>query len=345
MQFILGLITLRTKAGYNFFKFLGEMMSTFLKNTAEGSGFVFGDLPHFGFTVLPVVIFFSSFISILFHLGVISILIEKPSALAKKVMGTTGPETLNAIANMFVGMTEAPLITRPYLHLMTGSELHAIMVNGFASVAGSVLAAYIKFGVSPHDLMIACVMSAPAGLAISKILHPETKRAPLASLKSLESVKILYRFMNGLLTWFGERAQIPTPLTFELIFSYLLWPVAFTMGVPQEDCFKVAELIGVKMMLNEFAAYKSLVTGHLLNASYNFLSTACFQSDRAVLIVTYCLCGFANIGSIGIMLGSMVTMLPHRRNELSGMVLSAMIGGTVACFLTGSFAGKLFAPF
>ncbi|VDL89313.1 unnamed protein product [Schistocephalus solidus] len=128
LQFILGLITLRTKVGYEFFEFLGVMMTKFLRNSAEGSSFVFGDLSFFGFTVLPVVIFFSSFISILFHLGIISILIEKPSILAKK--------------------TEAPLITRPYLHLMTGSELHSIMVNGFASVAGSVLAAYVKFGVS-----------------------------------------------------------------------------------------------------------------------------------------------------------------------------------------------------
>ncbi|VDL89747.1 unnamed protein product [Schistocephalus solidus] len=251
--------------------------------------------------------------------------------------------------------------------------------------------------------MIACVMSAPAGLAISKVLYPETKRAPLHSLKSLESVKIkysniveaamagamdavpivvgiaanliaflsLYQFMNSLLTWFGERAQLPKPLTFELIFSYLLWPLAFTMGVPQEDCFKVAELIGVKMMLNEFAAYKNL--GQLIDNQALFrqrntsvpytvlpsgdwrvtmtdgslanLTGGIIITNRAVIIVTYCLCGFANIGSVGIMLGSMVTMLPHRRIELSGMVLSAVIGGSVACFLTGSFAGKFIASF
>ncbi|BHF72584.1 hypothetical protein SprV_0401565200 [Sparganum proliferum] len=400
LQFVLGLVTLRTKAGYEFFEFLGEMMKKFLRNSAAGSSFVFGDLSPFGFTVLPVVIFFSSFISILFHLGIISILVEKPSRLAKKVMGTTGPETLNAIANMFVGMTEAPLITRPYLHHMTGSELHSIMVNGFASVAGSVLAAYVKFGVSAHHLLIACVMSAPAGLAVSKVLYPETKRAPLSSLRSLESVKIkyaniveaamagamdavpivagiaanliaflsLYQFMNNLLIWFGECAQMPTPLTFELIFSYLLWPVAFTMGVPQEDCFKVAELIGVKMMLNEFAAYKNL--GKLIdnqalfrqrntsepytvlpagdwrvmmgNGSFVILKGGTLLTNRAVIIGTYCLCGFANIGSVGIMLASMVTMLPHRRKELTGMVLSSMIGGTVACFLTACFAGLFY---
>ncbi|KAL7061054.1 hypothetical protein AAHC03_09699 [Spirometra sp. Aus1] len=370
LQFVLGLVTLRTKAGYEFFEFLGEMMKKFLRNSAAGSSFVFGDLLPFGFT---------------------------------KVMGTTGPETLNAIANMFVGMTEAPLITRPYLNHMTGSELHSIMVNGFASVAGSVLAAYVKFGVSAQHLLIACVMSAPAGLAVSKVLYPETKRAPLSSLRSLESVKIkytniveaamagamdavpivagiaanliaflsLYQFMNNLLIWFGERAKMPTPLTFELMFSYLLWPVAFTMGVPQEDCFKVAELIGVKMMLNEFAAYKNLgklidnqalfrqrntsepytvlPTGDwrvmLGNSSFVILKGGALLTNRAVIIGTYCLCGFANIGSVGIMLASMVTILPHRRKELTGMVLSSMIGGTVACFLTACFAGKLIVPY
>nr|VZI11807.1 unnamed protein product [Spirometra erinaceieuropaei] len=346
LQFVLGLVTLRTKAGYEFFEFLGEMMKKFLRNSAAGSSFVFGDLLPFGFT------------------------------------------------------TEAPLITRPYLNHMTGSELHSIMVNGFASVAGSVLAAYVKFGVSAQHLLIACVMSAPAGLAVSKVLYPETKRAPLSSLRSLESVKIkytniveaamagamdavpivagiaanliaflsLYQFMNNLLIWFGERAKMPTPLTFELMFSYLLWPVAFTMGVPQEDCFKVAELIGVKMMLNEFAAYKNLgklidnqalfrqrntsepytvlPTGDwrvmLGNSSFVILKGGALLTNRAVIIGTYCLCGFANIGSVGIMLASMVTILPHRRKELTGMVLSSMIGGTVACFLTACFAGLFY---
>ncbi len=142
------MLTLQTQPGYDAFQFLGDRMTEFLDNSKAGSGFIFGDLSSFAFTVLPVVIFFSSFIAVAFHLGIVSLLIDKPSVVVTRALGTTGPETLNAVANIFVSMTESPLITRPFMHMMTNSELHTIVVNGFASVAGSVLAAYIGFGVS-----------------------------------------------------------------------------------------------------------------------------------------------------------------------------------------------------
>ncbi|VDN09631.1 unnamed protein product [Dibothriocephalus latus] len=398
IQLLFGVLTLQTRPGYIAFQWLGDRMSEFLENSKAGSGFVFADYHCFAFDVLPVVIFFSSFISIMFHLGIISLLIDKPSVYAQKLMGTTGPETLNAIANIFVSMTESPLITRPYMHMMTNSELHAIIVNGFASVAGSVLAAYIGFGVPANHLLIACVMSAPAALAVSKIIYPETRHAPLASLSRMESIKSpysnaleaamvgamesvpivagiasnliaflsIYNFFNNVLTWLGYRACMEKPLTFELLFSYILWPIAFTMGVPTEDCLKVAELIGVKSMLNEFVAFtrlgiiikdsaiynewngnstvQYLVNGSVRltfpNGTYHIMEYGHLYTNRAEVICTYALCGFANIGSIGIMLGAMVTMLPHRRKELSEMILGGMIGGTIACFLTGCFAGK-----
>ncbi|KAL7060448.1 hypothetical protein AAHC03_09701 [Spirometra sp. Aus1] len=400
VQLLFAVLTLQTRPGYIAFQFLGDRMAEFLENSFAGSKFVFAEYSCFAFNVLPVVIFFSSFISILFHLGIISILIDKPSVVAKKLMGTTGPETLNAVANIFVSMTESPLITRPYMHMMTNSELHAIIVNGFASVAGSVLAAYISFGVPANHLLIACVMSAPAALAISKIIYPETRRAPLASLDRMDSVKSpysnaleaamvgamesvpivagiasnliaflsIYNFFNRTLTWLGARACMTQSLTFELVFSYILWPIAYTMGVPQEDCLKVAELIGVKSMLNEFVAFERLgvimkdseiFRGLYSNATITYLPNGGFNvtlnngsiatmpygvlhTNRAEVIVTYALCGFANIGSIGIMLGAMVTLLPHRRKELSEMILGGMVGGTIACFLTGCFAGLLY---
>ncbi|VDN12896.1 unnamed protein product [Dibothriocephalus latus] len=178
----------------------------------------------------------------------------------------------------------------------------------------------------------------------------------------------IYNFFNGVLTWLGDRACLPKPLTFELIFSYVLWPIAFTMGVPSEDCLKVAELIGVKSMLNEFVAFTRLgiiikdsaiyrefqgnstftylpnggIMFDFRNGTTHLMEYGIFHTKRAEVISTYALCGFANIGSIGIMLGSLVTMLPHRRKELSEMILSGMVGGTIACFLTGCFAGLFY---
>uniref|UniRef100_A0A0X3NJU0 Solute carrier family 28 member 3 n=1 Tax=Schistocephalus solidus TaxID=70667 RepID=A0A0X3NJU0_SCHSO len=400
IQLLFAVLTLQTRPGFIVFDFLGARMAEFLENSMAGSTFVFADYHCFAFDVLPVVVFFSSFISIMFHLGIISILIEKPSIVAQKIMGTTGPETLNAVANIFVSMTESPLITRPYMHMMTNSELHAIIVNGFASVAGSVLAAYIGFGVPANHLLIACVMSAPAALAVSKIIYPETRIAPLASLTRVDSIKSpysnvleaamvgamesvpivagiasnliaflsIYNFFNRTLTWLGKRACMTQDLTFELVFSYILWPIAFTMGVPEVDCFKVAELIGVKSMLNEFVAFTRLgiiiqdsafyrtisansTTTYLPNSTMIVtlnngtaytLEYGVMQTKRAEVISTYALCGFANIGSIGIMLGAMVTLIPQRRKELSEMILGGMVGGTIACFLTGCFAGLLY---
>ncbi|VDO01401.1 unnamed protein product [Rodentolepis nana] len=401
VQLVFAVLTLQTRPGYVAFEFLGKRMAEFLHHSTAGSGFVFGDYHCFAFDTLPVVIFFSSFIAVVFHLGIIGILIDKPSVVVRKVLNTTGPETLNAVANIFVSMTESPLITRPYMHMMTNSELMAIIVNGFASIAGSVLAAYINFGIPANHLLMACVMSAPAALAISKVIYPETKKAPLAGFGELGKIKSpynnvleaamvgamdsipicagiaanliaflsIYNFFNQTLVWLGRRACMEQDLTFELIFSYVLWPIAFTMGVPSEDCLKIAELIGVKTMLNEFVAFERLgiIIGdsqrynelHPTAQKFEFLQngsallTAANGTDllfkygilytrRAEVIATYALCGFANIGSIGIMLGAMVTLLPHRRRDLSKLILPGMIGGNVACFLTGCFAGLFF---
>ncbi|KAM3172474.1 hypothetical protein ACTXT7_014456 [Hymenolepis weldensis] len=401
IQLVFAVLTLQTRPGYAAFEFLGDRMAEFLAHSNAGSGFVFGDYHCFAFDTLPVVIFFSSFISVIFHVGIVSLLIDKPSIVITKVLGTTGPETLNAIANIFVSMTESPLITRPYMHMMTNSELMAIIVNGFASIAGSVLAAYINFGIPANHLLIACVISAPAALAISKVVYPETKKAPLAAIGAFEQVKSpynnvleaamagamdsipivagiaanliaflsIYDFFNQTLIWLGRRACMEHDLTFELIFSYILWPVAFTMGVPSEDCLKIAELIGIKSMLNEFVAFERLgiiikdsntyklfkstaisietakngsVIMQLENTTNLVFKYGILNTERAEVIATYALCGFANIGSIGIMLGAMVSMLPHRRRDLSKLVLPGMIGGTAACLFTGCFAGLFY---
>ncbi|KAL5970976.1 Solute carrier family 28 member 3 [Taenia solium] len=399
-QLFFAFITLKTHAGYVTFEFLGKRVAEFLENSQAGSRFVFGSLNCFAFTVLPVVIFFSSFMAVCFHLGIVQLIIDKPSKIATKFLKTTGPETLNAIANIFFSMTEAPLITRPYLPMSTNSELHAMIVNGFASIAGSVLAAFISFGVPPNHLLIACIISAPAALAISKIMYPETKISPLANseisfkmkspynsaleaamIGAMDAVPIcagitanliaflsIYNFFNRILVWLGRRVSLQFDLTFEVIFSYVLWPIAVTMGVPIADALKVAELIGVKMFLNEFAAYQrlgviiknmelladrntSLPIDYLPNGDWNFTlkngttviaTYGALFTEKAKVLCTYALCGFANIGSIGIFLGAMVTILPQRRADLTKMILNGMIGGNIACFLTGCFSGLFY---
>ncbi|VDD79418.1 unnamed protein product [Mesocestoides corti] len=292
LQLLLAFLTLKTRPGYITFEFLGQRMAEFLRHSDAGATFVFGNLNCFAFNVLPVVVFFSSFMAINFHLGIVQLVIDKPSAAAAKLLKTTSPETLNAIANIFVSMTEAPLITRPYLPMLTNSELHAIFVNGFASVSGSVMAAFIGFGIPPNHLLIACVISAPAALATSKIMYPETKISPMTSSKvslkmkspyqsvleaamvgAMDAIPIcggvvanliaflsIYNFLNRTLVWMGKRACLGFDLTFEVVFSYILWPISYTMGVPTDDALKVAELIGIKTFLNEFAAYDRLGT-------------------------------------------------------------------------------------
>ncbi|KAL5109504.1 Solute carrier family 28 member 3 [Taenia crassiceps] len=397
LQFTFAVLTLQTKVGYTIFEFIGAQTTALMDNSKVGASFVFGDLflmDCFAIKVLPLVVFFSSFISIMFHLGWVQQFLIQPSNFIRNIMGTTGPETVNAITNIFLSMNEAPLLIKPYMSQMTNSELHAIMVNGFASIAGPVMVVYINFGIPANHLLIACVMSAPAALAIAKILYPETKQAPLAkgtkntlhsspftnpieaaTVGALEAIPLcagiivnlmaflsIFSVFNRILTWLGHRVGMVRDLTFELIFAYLLWPLAFGMGVPAEDCFKVGELVGIKTVLSEFIAFERL--GQLIRDSsiydsfhnkslpvkapnevtFNPLGIQKVASRKTIVITSYALCGFANVGSVGILLGTFIKMLPHRRKDLSGMVVHGMIGGTIAAFVTACFAGLLYDP-
>ncbi|XP_067928335.1 solute carrier family 28 member 3-like isoform X1 [Watersipora subatra] len=412
LQFIFAYLILRTCVGYLTFKWLGDRVQEFLEHTDAGSKFVFGDSYEnhfFAFKVLPVVVFFSTTISMLYYLGVMQVIILKVAWLMQVTMGTTAGESLNASANIFVGQTEAPLIIKPLLNDMTKSELHAVMTGGFATIAGSVLATYILFGVSPSHLLSASVMSAPAALAMSKLFYPETQKSKTtvddikdmakpqerniieaASNGASTSIKLvaniaanliaflaLLQFINQTLKWFGAAAGLKRPhhpeLTFELICSYLLYPFAYVMGTPTEDCFQMATLIGVKTFTNEFIAYDQLGT---LQENRNFLRTwvnpslnrtthydhigNCFNvmdgdtiasdkcyptiSERGEVIATYALCGFANLGSIGIMLGGLGAMAPQRKKDIATTVFRAMLTGNVACFMTACIAGLLSVP-
>lgn len=394
LQFVFGLLILRWEVGKATFGCLGRKVSTFLDYTDVGSGFVFGYLVDqkpirtwavngtalevaeqfngnfhfvFFFKVLSIIYFFNFFISMLFYLGAMQWLVVKLGWLLQVSIGTTAAESMNASANIFLGQTEAPLMIRPYIKDMTKSELHAVMTGGFATIAGSVLAAYISFGVSASHLLSASVMSAPAALAFSKLFYPETKKS-LTTAENLPMQKsddsnildaaangasqavflvgniagsliaflAFVAFLNGVLSWAGGLVGAPF-LTFEWLLGWVFYPLAFIMGVPcgqrednkEDECRLVAVLVGLKTIVNEFAAYDRLRT---VQASL---------SPRSVAIVTYALCGFSNPASVGVQIAGLSYLAPSRRGAISQVALRAFISGSAACFLTACIAGAL----
>lgn len=375
LQLILALFILRTPIGLVVFQFLGDLVTQFLDFTDAGAAFVFGENFRdffFAFKVLPTVIFFSAFISILYHYGLLQRIVQGIAQLMTRTMRTSGAESLSAAANIFVGQSEAPLVVKPYVASMTMSELHAIMTGGFATVAGGVLAAFISFGVPAEHLIAASVMSAPAGLAVSKLMYPETEDSPTAgevklevertsvnvidaiTVGALDGLKLalniaamliaflaLLAAVNALVGWVGGLVGLPN-LSLELIFAYALAPVAWLMGVPWADCGQVGVLLGKKTILNEFIAYldlQTLIEGTSVIPGAS--EEAATVSDRAIVIATYALCGFANIGSIGIQIGGIGGMAPSRQHDLARIGLRAMIAGSLACFMTAAIAGML----
>lgn len=380
LQFCIGLFVIRTQPGLVAFQWLGDQVKVFLDYTIEGSSFVFGPLIKniFAFQALPIVVFFSSVMSILYFLGAMQWLILKISWLLQITMGTSPTETLSVAGNIFVGQTEAPLLIRPYLKDMTRSEIHAVMVGGFATIAGSVMGAFISFGIDASSLISASVMAAPCALAISKLSYPETEDSPFKSEKNVKisagdeqnileaassgaSASIglvaniaanliaflaILGFINSALSWFGGMVGYPE-LTFQLICSYVFMPVAFMMGVPYDESFTIAELIGTKLFLNEFVAYEKLseLKNNRLNGLDEFIGDQRqWISVRSEIITTYALCGFANFSSLGIVIGGLSSICPQRRGDISSMVLRAMITGTCVSLVNACIAGILFLP-
>ncbi|XP_069109909.1 uncharacterized transporter HI_0519-like isoform X1 [Argopecten irradians] len=395
LQFFFASLILKLDVGYTAFKFLGDKIQIFLSFTNNGTQFVFGEkyTDHFfAMKVLPVIVFFSCAISVMYYLGVMQVVIGKIAWIMRVTLGTTAAESLCAAGNIFVGLTEAPILIRPYLSLMTKSELHAIVTCGFATIAGGVLAAYIEFGVPAEHLLCASVMNAPCALAISKLLYPETEESKLkvlptnrskptpeeieegldtepcikpqqpkeknvieaaaggasASIKLVANIAAnLIAFLamlscvNAILSWFGSFVGVSN-FSFQLICSYLLMPVAYLMGVDWKDANVVGELIGIKTFLNEFIAYSELST-------YIKARELCLDSTtmslRSEVIATYALCGFSNLGSIGVMLGALGPMAPERRGDLATVVMRALLGGIVTCLITASVAGLLVTEF
>ncbi|XP_061199891.1 solute carrier family 28 member 3 isoform X1 [Neopsephotus bourkii] len=380
MQFILGLLILRTKVGFDVFNWLGIQTQTFLEYSDTGAKFVFGEkyMDHFfAFKVLPIVVFFSTVMSMLYHIGFMQWLVGKVGWIMQIFMGTTPVESLVAAGNIFVGQTESPLLVRPYLPYITKSELHAVMTAGFSTIAGSVLGAYISFGVSASHLLTASVMSAPASLATSKLFWPETEK-PMVTLSGLRVAKgesknlleaasqgastsillvaniavnlisflALLAFLDSALSWVGSLFDYPQ-LNFENICAYVFMPLSFMMGVDWEDSFIVGGLLGYKTFFNEFVAYKrlsQLIHNREKGGSMYINGVKQYLTVRSEVIATYALCGFANFGSLGLVIGGLTSIAPSKKTEIAGGAFRAMIAGTVACFMTACVAGMLIVP-
>ena len=366
LQLILGVIILRSAIGLRAFQYLGSVVEQFLNFSDAGAELVFGEgfEEHFiAFKILPTIIFFSAFISLLYHYNILPRIVAAMGWVMMKTMKTSGAESLSCAANIFVGQTEAPLTIKPYLSNLTRSELHSIMTGGFATIAGGVMAAYISFGIPAEHLLAASVMSAPAALAVSKLFYPETEqpqtRGKIESLPdssyvngidaittgTIEGLKLalnvgamliaflgLLALLNSLLAWLGSLINIPS-LSLEWIFSYLMFPVAWLMGIPLADCQQVAVLLGKKLIFNEFIAYldlKELIAGKIPAIS-----------ERGKIIATYALCGFSNLGAIGIQIGGISAIAPSRQPDLARLSIRALAAGSIACFMTACVAGIL----
>ena len=366
LQISFAIIILKTSFGKALFFYFNILIVKLISFADAGSDFLFTSfipevgydqaLINFAFRALPVIIFFSSLIAATYHLGVIQIIIKNIAKVMEKTMKTSGAETLSISANIFVGQTEAPILIRPYISKMTNSELMTVMVGGFSTVAGSVMALYVTWlnnipEIAGH-LLAASVMSAPAALMVAKIIYPETKSYQIINSNSIklksqdnnlvdaigrgatDGLKLAANVAAMLIAFISLVAMINFILSLlgtsmQEMLGLLFKPLAWTMGIPWADAKIVGTLMGEKIVLTELIAFRDL-------SDYVSNNTI---SERSVIIASYALCGFANFGSIGIQLGGIGSMAPKRKKDLSKLVFKAMLGGAIASWLTASIVG------
>jgi len=396
LQLLFAVFILKTPLGAGLFDWLNTVVVALLGFTVEGARFIFGDLVYnnvpmglgeagsnapiqeipgqvartgasFAFNVLPTIIFFSSLMTVLYHVGIMQWVVKGAAWVMQRTLGTSGAETLSAAGNIFVGQTEAPLLIKPFFEKMTMSELHAVMTGGFATVAGGVLAAYVGMllayfpDIAGH-LIAASVMSAPAALVMAKLMYPEdgepvTKGKLTLDLETpdvnvidaaargageglglalnvgamLLAFLALIAMANALLGWAGGLVGLEG-LSFQGLLGWILAPLAWFMGVPWVDAVTVGSLLGIKTVVNEFVAFLELSS---------LLQQAGSLQPRSVIISIYALSGFANFSSIAIQLGGIGGLAPSRRHDLSRVGLRAMMAGSLAAFMTATIAGML----
>lgn len=376
MQFVIAFFMLKTTTGQWLINCVSRGISQLYEFGHVGASFVFGPLADraqpwglsFAFNVLPFIIFFGAFMSILFHFGIVQLLVGGMSRVIRPIFGTSGAETLCAMANSFLGQTEAPLVVRNYLAHMTKSEMLLVMLGGMAHVSGSILVIYATMGVPTPHLLAASVMAIPGSIIIAKMLYPETEKPQTASGAVVEEespagnvlsaiaqgttdglylvfniAAMLIAFLalialvnallgqtsiciNYLLALIGSTATLPE-LNLSFFFSYLFAPFGYLLGFSGDEAFKAGNLLGIKLTMNEFVAYGEMVRTNL--------------SPRAVAILTYALCGFANFSSIGIQIGGIGSLVPSRREWLGQLGMLALLGGSLSNLLSALVAALL----
>lgn len=370
-QFIIALFVLRTGVGYDIFNFISELARLLLGFANDGVTFLTdATVPQKGwfFTgVIPAIIFFVSFVQLMYYFGLIQWFIGKFAAFFFWSMRVSGAEAVVASASPFIGQGESAMLIKPFVAHLTMAELHQVMCSGFATIAGSVLVAYISMGLNPQALISSCVMSIPASLALSKLRYPEEEESLTAGrvvipdddehkasnalhafangawlgikiagmiVATLLCIIALLNLVDGLLTWWGRYINLDGEydLTLELILGYLFYPIAFLLGVSRQgkDLLLVGRLIGVKVITNEFVAFTYLQDK---DSDYANLS------PRSRLIATYALCGFGNIGSLGTQIGVLSQISPSRSGDVSRLAMSALISGVFSTLSSASIAG------
>ena len=395
IQLLFAIFVIKIPGGEAVFNVLSRFFVTIISFTFDGAEFIFGVLSSqssmekilpvdmqnmgfgflFAFQVLPTIIFFSSLMSLLYHMGIMQKIVQGMAWVMAKALRVSGAEALSVAANVFIGQTEAPLVVRPYISSMTKSELLTLMVGGMATIAGGVLAAYVNIlgGPDPEmqifyakHLLSASIMAAPATMVIAKILMPETEHSETKGTVELKVEKTtanvidaaatgagdglklalnvaamllafiaLIAMFNYILEGIGSLTGLSTvigePLSLNLILGYVLSPISWIIGVPWQDATKVGSLIGKKVVLNEFIAYLDL--GNMIQQG--------LLSEKSRIISTYALCGFANFSSIAIQIGGIGGIAPDRRKDLAKFGLRAVLGGSIATFMTATIAGVL----
>jgi len=374
LQIIFAFLVLRVEFGRRVFGWLGDLITRFLGYSYAGSTFLFGDLGkpgqpvYIAFKVLPTIIFVAAFFAILYHYGIMQFIIRQMARVMMKFMGTSGAESLNVAASIFLGCTEAPLTIRPFLPRLTRSEMMTIMTSGMAHISGAVMAAYIAFGIEAKHLLAAVIMTAPGTLLISKMLVPETENPVTAGrvemtdeemgedksenllgavakgttdglyltlnvaamlISFLALIALADGIMGGVHNGIARLGWSGFPGSFEQIFGVLFAPVAWVIGIPRHDVSAIGSLLGTRMILNEFVAFSRLAE---IRASLD---------PRSYTIATYALCGFANLGNIGIEIGGIGSLAPNKRGELARLGIRAMLAGTMANLMSASIAGML----
>jgi len=372
LQLLLGFFVLRSIVGAKIFSLLGVGANKLLSFSYAGSEFVFGDLGFpkelsrlgfsFAFQVLPTIIFIAAFFAVLYHIGVMQLIIRAAAWVMTRIMGASGAESLNVAASIFMGQTEAPLTIRPFLPKLTKSELMVVMTSGMAHISGGMMAGYIQVGgADPKNLLTAVIMTAPGTLLLAKMLVPETEQSLTAGRVEMPQMEketnvlgaiargtvdglhlalnvgamlitfiallaLLNAMMGGIHNW-PRMAWFPESL--QTIFGWVFAPIAWLIGVPWNDATKIGNLLGTRMVINEFVAFAQLGP---MKATLE---------PRSFTIATFALCGFANFSSIGIQIGGIGALAPERRSDLAKFGIRAMLAGTMANLMSASIVGLL----